>query len=199
MSGSDAEVKKAAELKLWLESRITELQEEIERLKEDLSYVDTTLRAETFRSASELVSEAGEIAERRELRKDKGGQPIATASITSAKLVVEPSPSVTLRVDVPPFKSFLLGKILQGMKAKDEDLVAKGKLADGEQLRFNFEERNGSVSRVVVENYREKSRLMTSAIRPNPVAASSSTTARATPVIGTMSPNPSVNSAMAER
>src|SRR5439155_11835859 len=42
---------------------------------------------------------------------------------------------------------------------KDEDLVAKGKLADGEQLRFKFEERNGSVSRVVVENYREKSRL----------------------------------------
>ncbi|TLY03936.1 MAG: hypothetical protein E6K95_03395 [Thaumarchaeota archaeon] len=159
MSGSDAEVKKAAELKLWLESRITELQEEIERLREALSYVDTTLRAETFRSASELVSEAGEIAERRELTKDKGGQPIATASITSAKLVIEPAPSVTLRADVPPFKSFLLGKILQGMKAKDEDLVAKGKLADGEQLRFNFEERNGSVSRVVVENYREKSRL----------------------------------------
>jgi len=105
------------------------------------------------------VSEAGEIAERRELRKDKGGQPIATASITSAKLVIEPAPSVTLRADVPPFKSFLLGKILQGMKAKDEELVAKGKLADGEQLRFNFEERNGSVSRVVVENYREKSRL----------------------------------------
>jgi len=42
MSGSDAEVKKAAELKLWLESRITELQEEIERLKEALNYVDTT-------------------------------------------------------------------------------------------------------------------------------------------------------------
>ncbi|TLX96845.1 MAG: hypothetical protein E6K96_04955 [Thaumarchaeota archaeon] len=159
MSGSDAEVKKAAELKLWLESRITELQEEIERLKEALNYVDTTLRAETFRSASELVSEAGEIAERRELRKDKGGQSIAIASITSAKLVVEPASGVTLRVDVPPFKSFLLGKILQGMKAKDEELVAKGKLADGQQLRFNFEERNGSVSRVVVENYREKSRL----------------------------------------
>ena len=70
MSGSDAEVKKAAELKLWLESRITELQEEIERLKEALNYVDTTLRAETFRSASELVGEAGEIAERRDLRKD---------------------------------------------------------------------------------------------------------------------------------
>src|SRR5438445_13265099 len=131
MSGSDAEVKKAAELKLWLETRITELQEEIERLKEALNYVDTTLRAETFRSASELVSEAGEIAERRELRKDKGGQAIAIASITSAKLVIEPAPSVTLLVDVPPFKSLLLGKILQDMKAKADERVGMAQLGDG--------------------------------------------------------------------
>src|SRR5438445_10985396 len=105
MSGSDAEVKKAAELKLWLETRITELQEEIARLKEALNYVDTTLRAETLRSARELVSEAGEIAEWRELRKEKGVQAIATASITSAKLVIELAPRLTLIFDINRLKS----------------------------------------------------------------------------------------------
>ncbi len=160
MSRSESETKKAADLKLWLESRITDLQEEIERLREALDYVDTTLRAETFRSASELLGESQEIPERREIKRDKGGQPIATASITSGRIVIEPAPTVNLHVEVPPFKSFLLGKILQGMKAKDQELVAAGKLGERDEMRFNFEERgDGTVSRVVVENYRERSRL----------------------------------------
>lgn len=159
MSSPEEDVKKAAELKLWLESRITELQEEMDRLKEALDYVDSTLRASTFRPASELVAPSVEIAEMREIKRDKGGQPIAIASITSGRVVIEPIENVTLRVDVPPFKSFLLGKILQGMKTRDEDLVAKGKLEAREELRYDFEEQDGAVAKVVVENYREKSRL----------------------------------------
>ena len=42
MDSSERDVKKAAELKLWLEGRIAELQDEIERLKESLGYVDAT-------------------------------------------------------------------------------------------------------------------------------------------------------------
>ena len=52
---SERDVKKAAELKLWLEGRIAELQDEIERLKESLGYVDATLRVSTFRPASEMM------------------------------------------------------------------------------------------------------------------------------------------------
>lgn len=159
MPSAEDDVKKAAELKLWLESRITELQEEIERLKEALAYVDSTLRASTFRPANELIAPSVEMAEMREIKRDKGGQPIAMASITSGRVVIEPIVNITLRVDVPPFRSFLIGKILQGMKSKDEDLVAKGKLEAREELRYNFEEQDGAVAKVVVENYREKSRL----------------------------------------
>jgi len=159
MADSDPEVKKAAELKLWLESRIAELHEEIERLREALNYVDSTLRASTFRPASEMAVPPVEVPERREIKKDKGGEAIATASVTSRKVVIEPVESIALRAEVPPFKSFLLGKILQGMKTKDEEMITKGKLVAGQELHFNFEERNGRVARVVVENYRETSRL----------------------------------------
>jgi hypothetical protein len=158
MASSDSEVKKAAELKLWLEGRIAQLQEEIERLNETLGYVDATLRVSTFRPAIEMMAESREVPEVRDLKKDKGGQVIATASITSDAVEIEPS-GVVLKSSTPPFKSFLLGKILQGMKAKDEEMVKAGKLAKGSELRFDVEEANGSIGRLIVENYGEKARL----------------------------------------
>jgi hypothetical protein len=159
MAAPDEQVKKAAELKLWLESRIAELQEETERLKETLLLVDSTLRASTFKSAIDLMDQAKEIAEVRELKRDKGGQVIATASVVSNSVSVEPKEGVTLKTGTPPFKSFLIGKILQGMKTKDEELASSGKIGKGEVIRFEVKEEGGTVKRIVIENYREKSRL----------------------------------------
>lgn len=159
MAAPDKEVKKAAELKLWLEGRIAQLQDEMERLRETLGYVDTTLRATTFRPAIEMMAEAREIPEILELKRDKGGQVIATASVTSDAVSIEPKEGVPLKPTTPPFKSFLIGKILQGMKTKDEEMVRAGKLGKGMELRFDVEENNGLVGKVIVENYREKVRL----------------------------------------
>jgi hypothetical protein len=159
MAAPERDVKKAAELKLWLEGRITELEEEIERLRETLSYVDDTLRATTFKPAIEMMAETKEVPEVRELKRDKGGQVVATASVTSDSVSIEPRDGVTLKTSTPPFKSFLVGKILEGMKVKDEELVRSGKLAKGLELRFDVEESNGLVGKLVIENYRDKARL----------------------------------------
>ena len=45
------------------------------------------------------------------------------------------------------------------MKTKDEELILAGKLAKGTELRFDVEEANGSIGKLIVENYREKARL----------------------------------------
>jgi hypothetical protein len=159
MASPEDDVKKAAETKLWLEGRIRQLQEEIDKLKEALIYVDATLRAGTFKPAIEMMEEAKEIPEVRELRRDKGSEVIATASVTSDCVSIEPRDGIVLRQSIPPFKSFLLGKILQGMRTKDDELVASGKLGKGLELKFDVEEFNGTVSKLVIENYREKARL----------------------------------------
>lgn len=128
--------------------------------------------ASSFRPATELASsasrpsvgEAGEpaaepIPEIRELRRDKGGETIAVAQVSRQKVKIEPVAEVSLKAETPPFKSFLLGKILAGMKSADEDAVAKGRLKKGEGLGYTFAEKNGKISALVVENYREKERL----------------------------------------
>lgn len=159
MEASEDQVKKAAELKLWLETRISELQDEIARLKETLVIVDSTLTASTFKPAIEMMAEENEIPETRELKRDKGGQVVAHASVTSDSVSVTPAEGVKLKSATPPFKSFLLGKILQGMKEKDEELVSSGRLHSGEEMSFDVEEKNGMLERLVIENYREKARL----------------------------------------
>ncbi|QQG49191.1 MAG: hypothetical protein HY247_02450 [archaeon] len=159
MASGDVELKKAAELKLWLEERIAEHEEEIGRLRETLGYVDATLRASTFRPAIEMMAEPREAPEVREIKRDKGGEVIATAAVTPDSVSVEPVGGVGLKAATPPFKSFLVTKILQGMKTKDEELVRAGKLSKGLELRFDVEEKNGLVGRLTVENYRDKARL----------------------------------------
>ena len=159
MAAADRDTKRTAELKLWLEQRIAELKEELERLKETLSYVDNSLRASTFKQASDMMSESKEAPEVRELKRDKGGQVIATASITADAVAIEPNSGVVLKTSTPPFKSFLMGKILQGMKTKDEELVGSGKLAKGMELRFDADEASGAIVKLVIENYRDAARL----------------------------------------
>ena len=156
---SPDDVKKSAELKQWLEDRIAELQEEMDRLRETLAIVDANLRASAFKPAIELLDEGTEVPERRELKRDKGGDTIALASVTSGSVTVEPVDGVDLKTTTPPFKSFLLGKILQGMKSKDEELVAAGRLGKGEVFAFSVKEESGSIRSLKIDNYREKARL----------------------------------------
>jgi len=171
MATSDDELRRNADLKLWIETRIGELQEEVDRLKEALAVVDSVLRASSFKPAAALASagprapvESAEltgepIPEIRELKKDRGGETIAVAQVTKQRLKIEPVAEVTLKVETPPFKSFLLGKILSGMRSADEDSVAKGRLKKGDELRYTLSEKNGRISALFVENYREKERM----------------------------------------
>ena len=119
MAATEDQLRRNAELKLWMETRIGELQEEVDRLREALAVIDSALRASSFKSAAEFASSAPHAAasetrepepeaipEIRELRRDKGGETIAVAEVTRQKLKIEPVAEVTLKADTPPFKSF---------------------------------------------------------------------------------------------
>lgn len=169
MGATEDDLRRNAELKLWMENRIAELQEETDRLKEALAVIDSVLRASSFKPAAAMatgkappaseVEEGGAIPEIRELKRDRGGETIAVAQITREKLKIEPVAEANLKADTPPFKSFLLGKILAGMKAADEDAVQKGRLKKGDELRYSLAEKAGKIQSLTVENYRERERM----------------------------------------
>ena len=75
MAASEDELRRNADLKLWIETRIGELQEEIDRLREALSVIDSVLRATSFKPAAALASAGPRAQSRRRGRADGRAYP----------------------------------------------------------------------------------------------------------------------------
>lgn len=93
---------------------------------------------------------------------------LANAEISPDAVVIVPAPSVNLNANTPPFKSFFLNRILEGMKNKDAEKVSQGALRESDALNYKVEEEeeddsvgggSGIIKRIVINKYREKDRL----------------------------------------
>lgn len=177
MSFTEEEIKRAAELRLWIETRIAELEGEIEKLREALTIIDNILRAASFKVASELAPQPivkeepvtivaeklkppeEEFKEVRPLKRTKDDYLIGNAYISSSKLVIIPASDVRLEASTPPFRSFFINRILEGMKNKDQESLSQGKIKSEEMINYSIEEENDVIKKIVIENYRDKNRL----------------------------------------
>lgn len=96
----------------------------------------------------------------RPLKRAKDEFLLANAEVSSGAVIIVPAPGVSLSVNTPPFRSFFLNRILEGMKGKDIEKVGQGALGKQEALNYKVEEdNNGQIKRIVINNYRDKDRL----------------------------------------
>lgn len=96
----------------------------------------------------------------RPLKRAKDEFLLANAEVSSGAVIIVPAPGVSLSVNTPPFRSFFLNRILEGMKGKDIDKAGQGALREQEALNYKVEEGNhGQIKRIVINNYRDKDRL----------------------------------------
>ena len=156
MSVDEEEVKKLAELKAWLEERIKELELELEKMKEMVVVTDMVLRTSSFKSASELVPKK-EVSEVRPLRRGDG-KILANAYISGDTVSIVPVSDVRLSSAIPPFKSFCINRILEGMKTRDLELSSKGMLSKDEVLSYEIDE-DDFIKKITVKGYGNRSRL----------------------------------------
>ncbi|MDQ3872060.1 MAG: hypothetical protein M3258_00420 [Thermoproteota archaeon] len=85
---------------------------------------------------------------------------LANAEVSPGAVVIMPAPGVNININTPPFKSFFLNRILEGMKSKDAEKMNQGALSESDALNYKVEEDNGGmIKRIVINNYREKERL----------------------------------------
>ena len=122
-----------------------------------------TLRA----TADNGVSGSGDDNSRnvKPLKRAKDDFLLANAEISQDAVVIVPAPGVNLSANTPPFKSFFLNRILEGMKNKDAEKVSQGTLSESDSLNYKVEEEDdgggggGIIKRIVINKYREKDRL----------------------------------------
>lgn len=174
MSFTDEETKRAADTKEWIEAQVADLEGQLAKLREALLVVDSVLKGTSFRRAAELqpLSSSAEeeqakketiaahtVSEVRQIRRSKDGPLMANAYITSSTVSIVPTSDMKLSGATPPFKSFFVNRILEGMKQKDKEQVEKGQLNSDNVLDYSIDEKAGTIEKIVIKNYREKQRL----------------------------------------
>ncbi|HKW03687.1 MAG TPA: hypothetical protein VJN71_00185 [Nitrososphaerales archaeon] len=183
----DEEVKRAAEMREWIESKISELELEVARLRNMLLIVDSTLRRRSFVSAKELRgAEKNKIlpkstqqiskeevgtrepeartknareTEMKELRRTPDGEILANAIVESKRVIITPASNLKLSDSVPPFQSFFVTRILKGYQTKDLESSKTGKISASDVLQYDVKLKEGFISEVMISNYRDKVRL----------------------------------------
>ncbi|SRR5579883_3315950 len=98
--------------------------------------------------------------ETRPIRRAKDNFLLAEAQVSPDSVTIIPSPGVDLNANTPPFKSFFINRILEGMKTKDAERAGQGALKQSEILSYEVQEDNGgAIKKITINNYREKERL----------------------------------------
>ena len=186
MSGySEDDIRRAADIREWLVKQIADKQEEVERLRTALSLIDGLLKQGSFRAAANLGFAGGSPAtaqvqqarsapprqqapaalkssddrDVRPLKRAKDDFILGSAEVLPSSVIIAPSQEITLNVNTPPFRSFFLNRILDGMKPKDAERVSQGAMKESDALSYKVDEDNGVIRRIVIDNYREKERL----------------------------------------
>jgi len=168
MPYDDDEIKRAADLKSWFEGKISDLEEEISRMREVILVMDSVLRSTSFTTAANLpnAGEKKEVQESKvekqesvEIRRGKDGEVLGTAKIDSDKVVISINADLKLLSSTPPFRSFFVNRILEGMREKDRGQVSQGKLDAKEIIDYHVEEKDGILKNITIKNYRDQKRL----------------------------------------
>ena len=94
------------------------------------------------------------------LRRVKDNFLISNAECTPTYVKIPLTNNVNLNINTPPFKSFFLNRILEGMKTKDKEKIQKGEIDESEAIDFKVDsDQDGKINSVTISNYRETERL----------------------------------------
>jgi len=164
-------VRRLAEVKAYLEKRMLEIQDEASKLKSLLEVVDASLAEKSFKKMevprptppplgpSPPVSQQVEGLRQVVPLKTPDGVHLADASETESELIVTPAPGMKFDVSSPPFRAFLVGRVLEPMRSRDDAAARAGQMDPDKVLSYALEQDGNLMKRLVVRNYGDDRRL----------------------------------------
>lgn len=148
-----------------LESSATNLKDKIVPEFQSLHEKEIIQTKPSFDSSTKLTStgnshDDNEGVETRSLMRAKDNFLISNAEYTSTYVRIPLANDINLNINTPPFKSFFINRILEGMKTKDKEKIQKGEINASEIIDYVVDgDQNGNIKSITVSNYREKERL----------------------------------------
>src|ERR671910_2430807 len=122
-----------------------------------------TMKVENKKSNSTATTNSNEnvspFTETRDLKRLKDNLLLAKVNISSQIIEITPEKGLTFYVDTPPFKSFFIKRILEGMITQDRTKNRQKQLSNQDLLDYTIDENEGKIKKIIINNYREKERL----------------------------------------
>lgn len=108
---------------------------------------------------NELKENVSTFTETRDLKRLKDNLLLAKVNISSQRIEIIPDKDLSFNIDTPPFKSFFIKRILEGMINQDQSKNRHKQLSDRDLLNYNIDEFEGRIKKIIINNYRDKERL----------------------------------------
>lgn len=91
--------------------------------------------------------------------KSKNGHILGKIIAQNEKLEFIPDPTIIFTHNIPPFKTFLIDRVLSTMKTADEQKYSEGDTSLNNILSYNVETEDGKITKLVIINYGDDRRL----------------------------------------
>jgi hypothetical protein len=96
----------------------------------------------------------------RPIKRAKDDLLISSAVYNSTYVTIQLSNDIILNINTPPFKSFFINRILEGMKTKYREKFQKGEINESQIIEYKVDtDEHGDIRSITVSNYRERERL----------------------------------------
>lgn len=155
---------KLLDLRSFLETRVQELENEAVRSRLLFKIVDQYIIDKSFRRAEVIAVPSVEdmvpveTSEKVPL-KTPYGVLLATMYVTEDTVRIVPSEGLTFNVDTPPFKSFLINRVLDSMQSSDREASRKDEMPPEVVLTYEVITEGSTIKEIRVKNYGSPKRL----------------------------------------
>lgn len=128
--------------------------------KEETVQTKPSIDSTTKSTDTDYGQDDNQGVEIRSLKRAKDNLLISNAEYTSTYVRISLVNDINLNINTPPFKSFFLNRILEGMKSKDKEKIQKGEIDESEIIDYKVDnDEDGKIRSVTISNYRERERL----------------------------------------
>lgn len=160
-----------AETKAYLEKRLTQLQSELKQITSMIKMVDSALADASFKRVelppAEPLAPVPQVETTTVTVNSQDGTHLADIQISGQKLTVTPCPGMSFNAESGPFKSFLIGRVLEPMRVKDVESSEAGRTPAASVLSYEVEQDGSNLRALLVTNYGDSRHLheLSNAIR----------------------------------
>ncbi len=158
-------IKNLMDLRSYLQKRIQELEDEVEKIKSLFKIVNEVIVTKSFRKAEVIpqkpittVAPSAKPWEEIPLKTSLGTL-LATMNISKTEVRIVPTIKLVFNVNTPPFQSFLIDRILEPMRTSDIEAFKRGEITKDNILSYRVIKEGDVIKEIKVNNYGLKKRL----------------------------------------